>query len=281
MESYKITQNIAKILIEKLEKGSNTIKIRDILKEVSNVEDLEILKMFKENSEISIWNIAFKIIKKIFNIYRSIKKIPISLHILKIVVEYIQPETYEECAQYLTYISTFEELSLENNKIVVKFVKYPIASIDLYYKLSKFVDIQIVNSEPISIALDVDTIEYTFLEEFFKRILDLNIVVSEIVDLLIFDYEYSNVKSYVKNVDKASRYVYRNLKKTLLRFLENIDNIYSILERLSIVDYVSIVDICRSKIFGKLSKLNSRDGIIVESLDKLIKVNNFLIIWHC
>ncbi len=278
----KITSETARVLIEKFKKGHERVKIEEILNKVKNEEELNIIKLICRERKDSIFSIARRIIKEIYNMYRNIRKVPIPVHVLKIISEYVFPKTLEEYVQYITYISLVEDLYIgDNYELCIECSRLPISSIEIISKIRQFADINIniKNDSPI-LTLHVKNSLYSFYEEFLRRLLNPNIVISELIDLIILDFEYNNIRKYVDNLERISRYLYNRVSNTIARIL-TCSLVEKLIHILSISSEVTIIDLNSGRIMGRMSILDMyNDKIVVESLSKLVKVNNYLIIWH-
>ncbi len=235
-----------------------------------------ILRIFNTESNIDLEDRG-KIVRKILlNLYKIARKIGSEKQyqiLAALAITYNQVNTIENELDHIAYIATLEEIESSGmSELIIRFKDMPILAVDLADKLSLQHDIYIDDDIVVRVELGTEI----YLNYIVRRILYPLALVTELTDILVRKSRRMTMRRlfeiYTNILELCKDKICKNIRKL-------IDN--EIISNLKLSDEVTVIDYSRNRAVGRLFKDDIlKEGILVEQIDKLVKVGDLLILWH-
>ncbi|NPB01215.1 MAG: hypothetical protein GXO10_07550 [Crenarchaeota archaeon] len=220
--------------------------------------------------------IVRKVLYRLYEIAKRVKSEKQYLFLTGIAISSIRTYTLENELDYLSYIIALEEIDIENLQyLVITFRRLPILVLDLLDKIdTSYYNLRIDSYDDIKVKLKLVTdLQLNYI---IRKMLYPLTISTELVDTLLRRIRRISIKRLIEINYK----ILQTLKDSICRNIRKLLDA-DILDELDLSDEITIIDYHRNKISGKLCKQTSlKDDIFIESVDKVVKIGDIIVIWH-
>ncbi|NPA23348.1 MAG: hypothetical protein GXO23_03525 [Crenarchaeota archaeon] len=181
--------------------------------------------------------------------------------------------TIEDLLDHLSYIATLEDIEVDDlHTLTIRFRNIPLLAVDLAEKI--VLDHEIETDDDITIRVKLG--KEIYLDYIIRRTLYPLAIATELTDLVIRRARHMTVRRLFEIHNNILEICKENICRNIKKLIDN-----KTIEKLELSEEITIIDYTNRRIVGKiLREESSKESVIVEQIDKLVKIGDLIILWH-
>lgn len=220
--------------------------------------------------------IVRKVLRRLYEIARKVESERQYLLLAGIAISLVKTRTLEDELDYLSYLAAVEEIEVKDPyNLTIVFKRLPILALDILEKIDpSYYNLNINVEDHVRASLKLATDLY--LNYIVRRVLYPLAIATELVDVLLRRVKRMSVKRLLEINCKILNVIRDNICINIRKLMDS-----GIIDNLKLSNEITIIDYSRSKISGRLHKdVVFREEVLVEPVDKIVKIGDIIVLWH-